>query len=192
MDYMVGLLLTKNRNCIDFRPSRGLYRLRVALSVSIAGILGLLISEVIPGNTPSPLYAQFMQLPSSPAPALPGFPPSSSIFSDNTLVPMCLQTSLSYIPISSIGMINCPLSTIPVVVVTNPLTFSGTSSNLISVCTYTINSEFDFFGFDLTPTITLTNCVSFSSQLPPVATDTTISTATTTFPSMFIPTTTFP
>lgn len=187
---MVGLIT--NRIYIDFGPNRGHYRLRVALSVSIASILGLLISEVIPGNTPSPLYAQFMQLPSSPALALPGFPPSSSTFFDNTVVPMCLETSLSYIPISSIGMINCPLSTIPIVVVTNPLTFSGTSSNLISVCTYTINSEFGLFGFDLTRNITLTNCVSFSSQLPPVATDTTISTATTTFPSVIIPTNTFP
>ena len=173
-------------SCHDFNFGFNRTRIRLHfISIAIiAGIIGLAITT----STASPLYAQFT---TPVSPALRGFPPSS-LFSDEGVIPMCSDISITYIPISSIGMMNCPPSTVPVVMITSPLTFSGTSSNLISLCTYTVNSEFGFFEFGLTPTITLNNCVFVSSQFPPLAADTIVSPAMTNFPSFGFPTTLFP
>jgi hypothetical protein len=166
----------------------GFSRSRISLHFSsiaiIAGIFGLAITT----SVTSPLYGQFT---TPVSPALRGFPPSS-MFSDEGVIPMCSDISITYIPISSIGMMNCPPSTVPVVMITSPPTFSGTSSNSISLCTYTVNSEFGSFEFGLTPTITLTNCVFVSPHFPPLAADTIVSPAMTNFPSFGFPTTLFP
>jgi hypothetical protein len=175
--------------CHDFSFGfkSGHIRLHFVLVTIIASILGLIL-QAMPAGAPSPLYAQFM---TPLTPALRGFPPSS-MFSNEGVIPMCSDISISYIPVSSIGMVNCPPSTIPVVMITSPLTFSSTSSNLISLCTYRINSEFDFFGLGLTPTVTLTDCIFLSSQLPPLAADTIVSPARANFPSVVIPSALFP
>lgn len=185
---MSSLRLDEICHDLSLGLTRSHSRLRFLSIAIITGILGLLILHTIPASTPSPLYAQFI---SPLAPALRGFP-SSSMFSSEGVIPMCSDISISYIPVSSIGMANCPPSTVPVVMITSPFTFSSSSSNLISLCTYTINSEFDFFGFGFTPTVTLTGCVSFSSPLPPLAADTIVSPARVNFPSFVTPTTLIP
>lgn len=114
-------------------------------------ILTLMIPQIIDSGSITPLQAQ-----------------TPSVFSDDNVIPMCLGSSLSFIPVSTIGMVNCPVGTFPIVMITSPLSVSSTSSNFIWVCTYTISSEFGFLGFSLAPRITPTDCIPFSSQLSPL------------------------
>ena len=153
-------------------------RLYFVLLTSVTGILGLLIFQVIFSSVPSPLYAQFVQ---PFAPGFRGFLPST-VLSNQGVIPMCADPSMSSIPVTSIGMVNCPPSTVPVVMVTNPFSFSSSSSSLTSLCTYTFNSDVGLFGFDFTPTITLTNCVFFTSPLTPLIDNTIVSPTGINFP----------
>jgi hypothetical protein len=157
---------------------RSHYRLHIVSMTAITGVLGLLIFQAIFSSAPSPLYAQFVP-PLSPA--FRGFLPST-VLSNQGVIPMCADPSMSSIPVSSIGMVNCPFSTVPVVMVTNPSSFSSSSSSLTSLCTYTFNSEVGLFGFGFTPTITLTDCVFFSSPVIPLIDNTIVTTAGMNFP----------
>ena len=154
---------------------RNHYRLRF---VSMAAILGLSIFLAIFSSVLSPLYAQFVP-PLSPA--FRGFLPST-VLSNQGVIPMCADLSMSSIPVSSIGMVNCPPSTVPVVMVTNPFSFSSSSSSLTSLCTYTFNPEVGLFGFGFTPTITLTDCVFFTSPVIPLIDNSIVTTAGMNFP----------
>lgn len=148
-------------------------RLYFVSMTAIAGILGLLVFQAIFSSVPSPLYAQLLR---PFVPGFGGFLPSTAL-SNQGVIPMCADPSISSIPVSTIGMINCPASTVPVVMLTNPNSFSISSSSLTSLCTYTFNSEVGLFGFGFTPTITLTNCVFFTSPNIPLI-DNTIASAT--------------
>lgn len=153
-------------------------RLYFVSLTSVTAILGLLIFQVMFSSVPSPLYAQFVQ-PFTPG--FRGFIPST-VLSNQGVIPMCADPSMSSIPVTSIGMVSCPPSTVPVVMVTNPSSFSSSSSSVTSLCTYTFNSDVGLFGFDFTPTITLTNCVFFSSPITPLIDNTIVSPIGISFP----------
>jgi hypothetical protein len=161
---MNRLLQAESCRYLGLGSKRSYSRMHFLSVTAITGILGLLIFQVIFSSLPSPLYAQLVQ---PFAPGFRGFLPSN-VLSNQGVIPMCADPSMSSIPVTSIGMVSCPTSTIPVVMVTNPSSFSSTSSSLTSLCTYTFNSEVGLFGFGFTPTITLTDCVSFTSPLIPL------------------------
>ena len=121
--------------------------------LAAAAIIVLLLTPVAIDSPPiGTLYAQIIP---------------SIVSNENGIIPMCLGSTFSFIPVSTIGMVNCPVGTLPIVII-SPLSVGGTSSGFIWMCSYTIGSELGFLGLDLAPGITLTNCIPISSQLSPL------------------------
>jgi hypothetical protein len=121
--------------------------------LAAAAIIVLLLTPVAIDSAPiETLYAQIIP---------------SIVSDENGIIPMCLGSTFSFIPVSTIGMVNCPVGTFPIVII-SPLSVGGTSSGFIWMCSYAIGSELGFLGLDLAPGITLTNCIPISSQLSPL------------------------